>query len=258
MTPSQQRAKFERITRRLERKYNVIIRRVIFSQLQTYANAIRKNTLDAIYSIDKYFPTDQLERAYENMIIEAFESFRMDNPEDIIKAIDTSVWTTLVTQYITNVGGNRITQINRYTKAYVLSKLRPILNQGIEEGKGIADIATNIIKDIGEYAGKFARYRAERIARTEIIGSSNEAGLASVKAAGIEDQVLKFWMPEIDERTRSTHIEMNNHPAIPLNEDFDVPKMDGTTEKLAYPGDPKGSAENVINCRCSIGYRRIR
>mgnify|MGYP001804312122 CR=1 FL=1 len=31
------------------------------------------------------------------------------------------------------------------------------------------------------------------------------------------------------------------------DEDFDV-----QGEKLAYPGDPKGSAANVINCRCTV------
>ena len=25
-------------------------------------------------------------------------------------------------------------------------------------------------------------------------------------------------------------------------------------EQLEYPGDPSGSAENVINCKCVIGY----
>jgi len=25
-------------------------------------------------------------------------------------------------------------------------------------------------------------------------------------------------------------------------------------ESLDYPGDPSGSAANVINCRCSVGY----
>jgi len=34
---------------------------------------------------------------------------------------------------------------------------------------------------------------------------------------------------------------------VPLNENFNV---DG--EMLEYPGDPSGSAGNIINCRC--GY----
>jgi len=25
-------------------------------------------------------------------------------------------------------------------------------------------------------------------------------------------------------------------------------------ERLMYPGDPSGSAENVINCRCAVGH----
>jgi hypothetical protein len=34
-----------------------------------------------------------------------------------------------------------------------------------------------------------------------------------------------------------------------MDEPFEV---DG--ELLDYPGDPTGSAANVINCRCAVGY----
>lgn len=257
MTPSQQRLKFDRLTRRLERKYEIQIRDVIINQIVGYSRAIRSNTLDAIYSIDKYFDESQMRNTYEDMIIECFETFKIDDPDTLIKAIDTGVWVTLMQQYITTVGGERITQINRFTKSYVLSKLRPILNNGIEDGLGIAEIATNIIRNIGEYTGKFARYRAERIARTEVIGSSNQAGLTSVKAAGIEDMVQKVWLPTNDDRTRDNHKDMANHRPIGLNEDFEVPRLDGGVDLMGYPGDPRGSAENTINCRCTVIYQRV-
>jgi hypothetical protein len=36
---------------------------------------------------------------------------------------------------------------------------------------------------------------------------------------------------------------------VPIDEPFIV-----SGEELMYPGDPSGSAGNVINCRCAIGY----
>ena len=256
MNVAKQRQRFDRLTRRLEKKYIPLFNAVFRKQLLEYSKALKVNTLDAIYSIDKFFPEDILKNAYDRMVLETFETFQINDPEVLVKSIDTSVWVTLVTEYITNVGGNRITQINRFTKAYVLSKLRPILNQGINEGLGIPEIASNIIKNIGEYQGNFARYRSERIARTEIIGTSNYAGLASVKSAGIEDAVLKKWLPFLDDKTRDTHQEMNDYPSISLNDVFEVPRLDGGVDLMQYPGDPSGSAGNVINCRCTIVYVR--
>jgi hypothetical protein len=257
MTLQQQQVRFERLTRRLERKYSAIFAGVFFSQLEQYAKAIRKQPLNAIYSIDTYFPDEPLERAYRQMVMECFDTFRMDDPAVLIKAIDSSVWVTMVTQYITNVGGERITQINQYTKAYTLAKIRNVLNDGVENGLGIADISENMVSKIAEYAKDFSRYRAQRVARTEIIGSSNRAGLMSVQAAGISDQVQKFWLPAVDERTRQTHLDMRDHEPIAIGELFEVPRLSGGIDRMEYPGDPRGSAENVIQCRCTIGYQRV-
>lgn len=257
MNPQRQRQIFDRKTRRLERKYIRLIQEAILRQLVIYQRALKSNTIDAIYSIDKYFDDTQLANVYAQMIEEAANEFRIDDFDQIIKAINANTWVTFVTQRIANEGGRRITQINRFTKAYVLSKLRPILNEGIREGLGISDIATSIISNIGEYAGRFAKYRAERIARTEIIGTSNWAGLASAQAAGVENMVRKKWLATTDERTRQNHIDMDSHPSIGINEKFQVPKLGGGFDEMSYPGDPDGSAENVINCRCTIIYERV-
>lgn len=257
MTPQRQRQIFDRKTRALERRYQRLIREAILGQLVIYQRALKANPLDAIYSIDKFFDDSQLARVYEKMIEDSANAFRIDDFDRIVKSINRSTWIMFVTQRITNEGGRRITQINRFTKAYVLSKLRPILNEGLRQGLGIADIADIIISNIAEYAGNFARYRAERIARTEIISTSNWAGLASAQAAGIENQVQKFWMITEDERTRQNHLDMANHPPIGLDERFEVPRLGGGVDLMLYPGDPNGSAENTINCRCSIGYMRV-
>ena len=258
MNPQRQRQIFDRKTRRLERKYIALIQEAILRQLIIYQRALKANPLDAIYSIDKYFDDSQLARVYERMIEESANAFRIDDFDQIVKSINQTTWVQFVTERIMNIGGRRITQINRFTKAYVLNKLRPILNEGIREGLGISDIANAIISNIAEYAGTFARYRATRIARTEIISTSNWAGLASAQAAGIEDQVLKKWLPTQDERTRQSHLDMENHPAIPLDQKFEVPLLGGGVDFLKYPGDPNGQPESVINCRCVIIYERVR
>jgi hypothetical protein len=60
----------------------------------------------------------------------------------------------------------------------------------------------------------------------------------------------KGWSAHTDSRTRPDHLAMLDSDMIPLNADFIV-----GGEAMAYPGDPRGSAANVINCRCSLVFR---
>lgn len=85
--------------------------------------------------------------------------------------------------------------------------------------------------------------RAERIARTETTGAYN-AG--SQQAFAEEQAAVKTWLCAPDERTRDAHLEANGS-VVAIDEPFYV---DG--EPLMYPGDPSGSAGNVINCRCTM------
>lgn len=70
-------------------------------------------------------------------------------------------------------------------------------------------------------------------------------------AGDVGVQLEKAWVFVSDERTREDHAAMDSGDYIPLDEDFDV-----GGEAMEYPGDPSGSAENVINCRCSV-VRRV-
>ena len=50
-----------------------------------------------------------------------------------------------------------------------------------------------------------------------------------------------------------------NGVAVDYNQSFFLEK-DGVlaSEKMEFPGDPKASAGNVVNCRCSLGVRPKR
>ena len=45
---------------------------------------------------------------------------------------------------------------------------------------------------------------------------------------------------------------MKRSESIGAKEDFDVGGA-----KMQFPGDRKGGPNNVINCRCALGWRRI-
>jgi hypothetical protein len=243
---------------RYERKWAKRWREVIASQLEAFKRAVAENPYVASETVGLYIRTDEVKRAYRAMIMDTGEAFRLRNPEKVIKAISDDNWITLVTNYVEQYGGFFIEEVNNFTKDYVLLRLQPILGRATREGLSIQDTAKLIQEDIGEYQGKFARYRATRIARTEIIGTANWASVESVKAEGLEGLVLKKWYPELDGRERTTHRAMMDKEPIPVLEPFEVPRADGGIDLMQYPGDKNGSGGNIINCRCTVVYERIQ
>jgi hypothetical protein len=59
---------------------------------------------------------------------------------------------------------------------------------------------------------------------------------------------MKEWVAAADERTRPDHDNVSALP-IPMDSLFQV-----GSDMLAYPGDPNGSPEQVINCRCAQSF----
>ena len=147
---------------------------------------------------------------------------------------------TLIKFLVTNEG-SRITSVRQSYIKY----LTQIMSKGIEEGKTISMISTDMTKLIK--SRNFYRWQALRIARTETTAASNYAATVSSSVSGV--LMDKVWISALDERTRQgrfNHLVMNQK-RVPLDKAFNV-----SGEKLMFPGDPKGSGGNVINCRCSV------
>lgn len=146
-----------------------------------------------------------------------------------------------LTNFLVNNEGSRITTVRQSYIQY----LTQIMTKGIEEGKTMSMISTDMTKLIK--SRNFYRWQALRIARTETTAASNYAATVSSSVSGV--LMDKVWISALDERTREgkfNHLEMNQK-RVPLDKPFNV-----SDEKLMFPGDPKGSAGNVINCRCSV------
>lgn len=257
MTQAQYLILVDRKRRSLEYSFTLIFKEVFLKQLSRYQRALERTPFDAIYTVEKFFPESDLIRPYTAMITQTANEFKFESPVVLRKEIAPNNWVTMVSEYVRTIGGQRITEITNFTKTYVLGQLQPILEDGVRQGFGIDKIARNIINRVDEYKDRFSTYRAERIARTEIVGTSNWASLNSAQAAGVSDQIRKKWHASTDGREREWHREMNSKPAIALDQEFQVRNAGGQTESLAYPGDPKGSKSNVINCRCTVIYVRV-
>jgi uncharacterized protein with gpF-like domain len=150
---------------------------------------------------------------------------------------------TLV-KFLVDNEGSRITSVR---KSYI-QYLTQIISKGVEEGKTLSMIATDMEKLIKSRS--FYRWQALRIARTETTAASNYAATVSSSVSGV--LMDKVWVSALDARTRQApdskfdHYHMNQ-VKVPLEDAFNV-----SGEKLMFPGDPNGSGGNVINCRCSV------
>jgi hypothetical protein len=183
-------------------------------------------------------------KAHYSRVVPAFGAIALSQvkSQQIKASAEDDLFVDLAQQWIHTEGLKRSKLIADTSEADVLKAI----SDGIGEGLGTAAIADGIqsVTDLSDW-------RAELIARTETHAAANYAGVESVRAAEdkLKVKMLKEWLPTLDGRTRPAHAEMEGSEPIPLDDKFVV---DG--EEMDRPGDPAGSAENVINCRCVLGY----
>jgi len=110
-----------------------------------------------------------------------------------------------------------------------------ILKPGVEEGEGIPKLAARIKDRFTD----LKTYRAETIARTETLGGTSEASFLAARESGVVTD--KTWVAANDLRVRDSHKEMDNE-TVPMDATF--------SNGLMFPGDPRGTPDQTINCRC--------
>ena len=167
------------------------------------------------------------------------------------KGIEDDYFDQYMFDFALNNAGERITSIASTNREAILKTIQQSLLECEKQGMGAIDMARYIQDQLKEQMTIISRYNAERIARTEIVGASNRGQLLGAQSLGYTMQ--KFWMPFIDSATRTFEKGPFNHAieeTVGIYDDYVK-----TGEPMQHPGDPKGSAGNVINCRCSQGFK---
>jgi hypothetical protein len=149
--------------------------------------------------------------------------------------IESDSWLEYIDKFVRGRLGQRITWITGTTKDVFISVCQRLVDEAIKEGYGVDKIARDIQRELNISE----KYRAERIARTEVVSASNEGSYAGAKSTGLD--MDKMWMSYVDDRTRDSHLPM------PVGVGGEVVGMDELfSNGLEYPGDPSGDAEEVI------------
>ncbi len=146
-----------------------------------------------------------------------------------------------IQRWLAEHGARKVVQISGTTRRNILTAILA----GEDEGDGIPAIAKRIRDKTG---GVIARARGLVIARTETHGAAAAASDEAAKALGLENELRREWIAAEDSRTRETHLAVDGD-VRGMDQPFDV-----GAAKLDRPGDPNGPPEEIINCRCVIGF----
>lgn len=122
------------------------------------------------------------------------------------------------------------------------------VHRAAEAGEAIPTPLRNSM--VAAYRNRALRYRAETIARTEAMAALHEAqdqAMAQAVGAGaVASSAVAFaWRTARDARVRDSHVTMDGQ-RVAMGQSF----VTGSGARLRFPGDPRGPAHEIINCRC--------
>lgn len=226
------------------------------------ANAMRESLRTWQITREVFLPRDfrqRLEAIYSQMITASIITFAerifyqgksagvaMERKEDFGQSMSNAA-TNYIRQEIIR---KRITGVEETTRYYIVRAIGKAFLEGLTNEETAAAIL--------EIIPAISKARARTIARTETHGAANYG--TNVASKKLDLPMKREWLSGQDKRTRTTengdlfdHVGANGQIVGP-DDPFQIAKLDGGTEALMFPGDPNGSAGNVINCRCSLGF----
>lgn len=259
-------ADFIKRQRRYENKYKGKFRRH-FNRINATAAQMYLESQGSVKAEDFPLYTEELENTLKSLYFECtLTAARMERRaeksqgvkdviEDIINILRpegnegyiVNVWRNLLNQYVTARILDRINEINATT----VKRLAALIQRGLQSGEGPAYTARLIRDDIG-----YNKNRSLAVARTETTRSLNQGRyMAALTSPYVKE---KKWISTNDARTRPSHRDLGRYGKwIPLQNDFFLTSNRGL-EPALYPCDNRLSAENAVNCRCTLIYRTVR
>jgi len=228
----------------LERVYSAKLRGVLRDQFEDAADyflhGIGQQSIEDAVNWNKQDLIKVYTEMYENTASQ-FYNFTIDrlkgtHPKE--KKVTQEQLMIIMSTWIRKHTARNVQHVQGSTKRII----RSIVDKAVSEGKTNAEIAKEILK-VGSIVEK---YRARMIVRTEI----HSASIATIDETMQQSEIgyTKEWLSALDERTRADHAFADGQEV-----EKDEPFIVGD-EKLMVPGDPDGSPENIINCRCNILY----
>jgi hypothetical protein len=169
-----------------------------------------------------------------------------------VKSAETDLFSYTILQYLQTQGLDQLaSDITQTTKDQIRRYLIQSAEQNLTLPESIALLRNAGITD----------YRAELIARTETGRAANIGSMVGATSTGLV--TIKEWIAAKDNRTRRIprdqfdHLNMDGKK-LPIDETFKLQNKKGGFDLMLHPCDSSGSAGDVCNCRCTLGYEAQR
>ncbi len=208
------------------------------AQIDTYMEVLKQNWLS-----DWLFAEMMWRKRFSNagkpFIGGVLEDVGQAELTNLIIGIDFDITNPLVVEFI----NKNADKFSFATNEATIDQLRKHLIAGVKLGEGMPDLTKRVNKVFG-FAEK---YRATRIARTEIIRAAN----SGAEFAYIQSGVVKGkeWLTSFDERTCEIGCKELNGRKTGLGKSFG---KQGVSADLGYTGGEIPYPPLHVSCRCSL------
>jgi uncharacterized protein with gpF-like domain len=185
-------------------------------------------------------------REVEDYLLDLYKRIGTATAREVFEGINKAVSKESIIEFA-------IARVLFYLQQFALTKITSITNTTKEDIRGVLEdmikrglSPLDIAKELAKVGRGFSRKQAITIARTESIAAYNFGAIQGAAATGMATH--KVWRSARQKRTRPDHIAANNQK-VKFDDYFIV-----GGERLRHPGDPRGSAKQVVNCRCVMKF----
>jgi hypothetical protein len=237
------------VAKQLNRELGTII--IDFDQTNEWAvRAMRAQRMDVISGF-----TLQQQEATNLALVHGIR--RGENPKELARTFRESIGLTArQVQYVENYrraleeGG-----ASSLTRELRDRRFDSVVRRAAAGGAPLT--AAQIDKMVDRYRDRWIHHRATVIGRTQALRAVHEGGNAMFVQAigeGLLDpnNLEQRWNTARDERVRGTHKTMHGQLRL-----FGNPFISGAGVILRFPGDPRAPANEIIQCRCTLGTRIV-
>jgi HK97 family phage portal protein len=205
----------------------------------------KRETVDAINDVNQYNAT--IEKALiEKYSLGYYDIVITQGIDTIISQLGEGQRIQITDPFIASYLSTKKTKIKSVIDT-IKSNLIVQLHAGANAGEDVVKLEKRIKQVFG-----VADKRAHVIARTEMGGAMNFGRYAQIQQSSFKK---KIWFTALDERVRGadeTEKIIYNHAAMHGQKLLISPTSQWNVngDMLDYPGDYKGQAGNIIDCRC--------
>lgn len=191
-----------------------------------------------IFSTDDLFEWEKNVKKVQKITHDLYKENIGEGAEAVAGLLGTAPTNYVETPVVQEFLRTKPTKLAELINQTTVDSLLNTLADGVGNGEGL----DQLVARIGDVFDIADAVRAETIARTEVGSAQNFGRAIEMQEQGVEK---RMWVSAFL-NTRDAHAEAHGQ-VVGVDEPFNV-----GGEELMYPQDADGSAENVINCQCSV------